>query len=201
MNPLLSIVIPTCGRPGLRDTLHSARSQADSHTLELLVVGDTHADDFRAELRSVSALCERYSARYVECAGSEHCWGHPQRNYGQRLATGDWLAFTQDDNVYEPYGIAAMLDAIKSGDHVPHLFRVQTKWGFTVWRERCRLTLGDIDADCIVTPNDPDRLGTWSLRYEGDWDFIRDTVALYGGDVRWCEPVVARHAATMGVAV
>jgi hypothetical protein len=36
-----------------------------------------------------------------------------------------------------------------------------------------------IGGHCLVTPNDPARTGLWSDRYEGDFDFVESTLALW----------------------
>ena len=189
--PLLSVIIPTCGRPTLERLLASIRDQADARAVEILVVGDTHAGTWAEALASVPALCKQYGARYRGHDGGQHCVGQPQRNYGMTQARGQWLAFGQDDNVWAPNAWAAIEPSISAGALRPRLFRVHVRHGFVVWQQEGHLALGHIDADCIVTPNWAERLGQWGLEYTGDWTFIRDTVDLWAGDVQWERPVIA----------
>ena len=109
--------------------------------------------------------------------------------------TGQWLAFTQDDNVYVPGALEQVLDTLarSPSSPVPHLFRVLTRFGFEVWMRAGRLREGEIDADCIVVPNDQGKLGRWGMRYQGDWDFILETTTLWGVEPRWCDLVIAAH--------
>lgn len=196
MRPLLSIIVPTIGRATLARTLASVRDQAGARDVELLVVGDSFGSDgppaWERESLMVDVLSAR--ARYVRHDGGLHAWGHPQRNFGQSIACGRYLAWLQDDDIYTPGGVGAMLRAIES-DHEPavHLFRVRTWQAGVVWGQRGVLGFGQIDADCIVAPNDPARLAQWPPHYNGDWDFIRDTVALWGGaeQAAWHEDIIA----------
>jgi hypothetical protein len=178
--PLLSVIVPSCGRPGLARTLASIRAQAPAAVLELLVVGDTHQGTFAADLARVPAVCAEYEACYVPFDGGVHAWGQPQRQAGIRVATGDWLLWSQDDQVLTPGALDAIRASIDGAPAAPRLFRVETRHGGTVWREPV-LAYGDCDADGICVPRVPERLGQWTPHYAGDWDFIRETVALWDG--------------------
>ncbi len=188
----LSIVIPTCGRPGIEPLLRGIRNQAKPKDVEIVVVGDSYGDGFTAALEWVKMLCAAYQARYEPYDGGMHMFGQPQRNYGQSIATGKWLAYSQDDNIYVPGAMQIMLEAIRAARKPrPILFRVLTKWGFYVWDEP-HLELGHVDADCIVVPRKASKLGTWQPRYEGDFDFISETVTKWGG-CDWRQEVIACH--------
>jgi hypothetical protein len=189
--PLLTVIVPTIGRPTLARTLASIRDQAPALDCEILVVGDTHGSLFAGPLVAVPALAAEYGASYVGHDGGCHMVGHPQRAYGATRARGQWLLWSQDDNVLLPGAWAALRRALTSGPRLPHLFRVRTRFGYIVWDERGNLGEGRVDADCIAAPNDPPRLGTWALRYAGDQTFISETVAAYAGHAVWAEPLIA----------
>jgi len=53
------------------------------------------------------------------------------------------------------------------------------------------LIQGNVGAPCIVTPHVPGLLGTWGDRYEGDFDFIKSTMDLWGGEPDWRDDVIA----------
>jgi hypothetical protein len=64
-----------------------------------------------------------------------------------------------------------------------------------LWETAGVLAQDHIDAECIVCPNVPARLGTWNpARYQGDYDFIAETVAKWGGvgRVAWRPEVIAQ---------
>jgi hypothetical protein len=187
--PLLSVIIPTCGRDTLERTLRSMRCQAPARDLQLLVIADTHAGTHLAALDTVPALCARYEAICDGYDGGQHCVGQPQRNYGMTRADGAWLAFSQDDAAWTLGAWDAIAASIARPPRCPRLFRVQT-WQAGVVPRVERVRLANVDADCIVVPNVPNRLGLWGLEYCGDFTFIRDTVLLWG-QVVWEPQVIA----------
>lgn len=98
--PLVSVVVPTFNRPTtLQRAIESIRSQTYSN-LEIIVVNDnlpgTEPDDL------TRALMERYKLedqlRCVSTAGGTG--GGSARNFGCRLARGEYLAFLDDDDVF-----------------------------------------------------------------------------------------------------
>jgi glycosyltransferase involved in cell wall biosynthesis len=193
VSPLLSVIIPTRGRSSLARTLATMRAQAPAADLELLVVGDTHADTHAVALEHVPGLCATFDARYLPWDGEQHMYGHPQRNYGQAQATGQWLGYSQDDAYWLPGAWAAITKAIASGPRIPCFFRVTVWQGITVWRSPPRLLMGQVDADCLVVPNDPTKLGTWALDYCGDFEMLLDTVAKWRGRLRWIDAIISRE--------
>lgn len=197
MPPWLSVIIPTVGRVTLEPLLAGLRAQAPAADLELLVIGDTHGITWQRALAPVPALCDQYAARYVAHDGGVHAWGHPQRTYGARLARGAWLWWLQDDDLAAPDAYATLRTHLTAALCVPHLFRVDTWQAGRIWRERT-ITLGNVDADCLVAPNAPPRLAPWPPHYTGDHEMIRETVALYGGSCVWVEAVIA-HGRPGGV--
>ena len=188
--PWLSIILPTVGRPGLERALRSITCQP-AMGIEILVVEDT----LSGTQPHVKVLAAQYGALYVGHAGAEHCWGHPQRNAGMEAATGRWLAWMADDDIYTQLSVDAIARQVvrqeASGDPCPLLFRVKmNQYRTLVWGAPGHIMIGNVDAECIVTPNDPARLGRWAMEYTGDFDFIRDTVESFGR-CRWVEDVIA----------
>jgi glycosyltransferase involved in cell wall biosynthesis len=186
--PWLSVILPTIGRDGLERALISIYRQAVGG-VEILVVEDT----LSGSVPHVRELAERYGARYLPHAGTEHCWGHEQRQAGMQAARGRYLAWMADDDIYTEDAFLRIQQAIeRQADPHPLLFRIRMNQygGRFIWQSPGPLAIGNIDAECIVTPNDPARLGTWALRYEGDFDFIKETVDLHGR-CRWADPVIA----------
>ncbi len=174
MRPLLSVVVPSIGKPGLESTLRSVRLQDGGDDVEVVVVGDT----LDAPLPHVETLAMRYGACYLPHAGTRHCWGQEQRQAGMEHASGRWLAFLADDDIWRPGALDAIRPLLLASRSRPLLFRVQHWVGRLIW-DIPALVQGHVDANCIVAPNDPTRLGTWGLRYEGDFDFISGTAAHY----------------------
>lgn len=209
--PLLTVIVPTIGRPTLDRMLRSLRENTKGYLeaycnpafLEILVIGDSHKETFRSGLRYAQQVSEKWQATYLEHDGGTHCYGHPQRNYGMKIAKGEWLAWMQDDDVWLPNAMRAIVESLQDAtewvagnseellDIRPRLFRTLTWQAGPVWREK-RLYEGNIDADCIITPNIKDRLGEWTCRYCGDFDFIVHTCKLWDMNIRWEEAVIAQ---------
>ena len=196
--PQVSIVVPTSGRHLLQYTLKSLREQRDGNgdlydpsILEILVVGDTHNDSFKGRLVRSRYYASVYGAKYLEHDGGTHCYGHPQRNYGQSVASAPWIAYIQDDDIWTVRALQFILQSINNNEHRgPRLFKTQTWQAGLVWRTQ-ELFEGNIDANCIVTPNLPKRLAQWGMRYCGDFDFIRDTCALWLNKIVWEADIIS----------
>src|SRR6185437_9686679 len=75
----------------------------------------------------------------------------------------------------------------------PLLFRFINYNGFLCWVERDMFLENYVGGHCLVCPNDPSRLGTWTARYAGDWDFVEQTINMMGGPklARWLDDVIA----------
>lgn len=193
MKPWLSLVVPTAGqrRDGLLRTLESVRQQQQGDSVEVLVVADTFQLQDPYPLEVLESDVRSCHARWLEHDGGLHCVGHPQRTYGARQAHGDWVAFSQDDNILAQDALSAIWQAACAQPHQrPLFFRARMYWGQTVWYEP-RLALGNIDADCLVLPRAIARETTWGLRYEGDFDAAVAAHTLAGGDVDWREELIA----------
>lgn len=185
--PLLTCIIPTIGRDTLARTLASIRCQAPTAECELLIVGDLHGGTWRDALQRVPAVCAAYEAAYLGWDGGLHMVGQPQRQEGMRHARGQWLAWSQDDAAWAVGAWAAMTASLARPPRCPRLFCVHTWQAGTIPRVQT-VQLGNVDADGIVVPNESVRLGRWANTYTGDYEFIRETVDLWDGQVVF-EPV------------
>lgn len=192
-NPWLSIVVTCIGRPSLGRLLDSI---PENHGIEVLVVPDTHANaeaDFTAAIREIRPVFEN-RVRWLEYDAGYHNWGHPQRQYGDSMATGEWLLHSQDDNQFHPSAFSDIWFSICEQPHPrPILFKVHTWQAGTIWKAPL-LVEDNVDADCIVCPNNPAKLGVWGDIYQGDYVFISQTAALYDGDVAWNPQLIQWHA-------
>jgi len=146
----LSVVVPTAGRPSLQRTLASFLSQLHPHD-EVIIENDKSGD-----------------------------WGMTPRTRGQRAATGDYLMWMDDDDVYLPGAFDAVRAALKENPGRPHLFSMKRSVPFNDVLPKVReIKVGNVSTQMLVVPNDPSRLGEWSSRYEGDFDFIASTLNKY----------------------
>lgn len=198
--PTLTAIIPTLGRATLSRCLRSLVEQPLLPGDECIVVGDTTD----GPLPEVEALVTQFGPqfRYVAAPGEAHDFGHTQINVGMQQARGDYLMFNDDDDVYAPGAFGRIRRVIRElPEPRPLLFQFIAHWGMTYWTESCRLTDGrlvprqdHIGGHCAVFPNIPERLGKWTPRYAGDYDFIHATLNLWPNryaDAIWIPEVIA----------
>ncbi len=165
MSNTFSVIVPTCGRPSIAATLASITSQMLDGD-ELIVLRDNSRD-----------------------------WGMTPRAKGMRGATGDWLLFMDDDDVYLPGAFAKIRAAVSAHGAAPcHLFRIKfPDPNKVLWDRKGAVECGNVTTQIIVCRNDKSKLGRWGSEYAGDFDFIRSTIANWGGLCDWHDVVIAEY--------
>lgn len=192
--PTIAAIIPTPGqgRP-LKRCLTSIAPQLAAGD-EVWVIGDTY--DAPDGLPEVARLVADYGPQfqYVPFNGGQHSYGHFEINHGIALATADYLTFNDDDDVYVPDAfetIRAVAGALV--EPRPLMFKFFPQFRLVLWQEP-EIKQDWIGGHNIVAPNIKDRLGAWTDRYQGDYDFIRSTVDLWpnkDADVVWRPELIA----------
>lgn len=110
--PLVSVVIPTCNRADLlRRAIDSVRNQTYKE-IEIIVVDDASSDGTPEVVAHISDDRLRY-LRHERNRG-----GAATRNTGIQAATGDYIAFLDDDDEWEPDKTEIQMAALKSYDAV-----------------------------------------------------------------------------------
>jgi cellulose synthase/poly-beta-1,6-N-acetylglucosamine synthase-like glycosyltransferase len=119
----VSVVVPTCKRPELLSRCLAALLEQDCAPAdyEVIIVDDAACSETRLQVErwaKRAALCEQ-TVRYL--AVSDVCRTHgpaTARNMGWRAASGEIIAFTDDDCIPDPgwlrIGMAAMMDGISA---------------------------------------------------------------------------------------
>lgn len=102
-----SVVIPTCHRPALLAGCIRALSKDEA---EVIVSDDSHDEETRTLLER-----EFPSVRWLP---GPRLGPAANRNCGARAATGDWLAFLDDDCEPQPGWLAALAQASREADVV-----------------------------------------------------------------------------------
>ncbi len=103
--PPVSVIVPSYNRsPWSGATLRSVLAQS-TPVQELIVIDDGSTDDTAAVVSAFGA-----SVRYVR---QDNAGVSEARNYGARLATGEYLAFVDSDDLWHPRKLEAQLTALQ----------------------------------------------------------------------------------------
>ncbi len=113
MNPLVSIVIPTYGRPDqLARAINSCLKQK-YEAVEIIVVDDNNPDtDARKLTESVMAAFEK-NPKVVYIQHERNKNGSAARNTGFRNSKGEFIAFLDDDDEFYPTKVANQVKRLK----------------------------------------------------------------------------------------
>ena len=107
--PQISVIIPTYNRSALvKEAVESVLAQTLGD-LEVLVVDDGSTDDTRKTIEAIKDKRVRYF--YKENGGVSSA-----RNIGLRQATGEYIAFLDSDDLWEPDYLNTMISAIKKDE-------------------------------------------------------------------------------------
>ncbi|MCE7055295.1 glycosyltransferase family 2 protein [Algoriphagus sp. AGSA1] len=110
---LVSVIIPTHGRPKfLVKSIESVLNQ-NYPSIELIVVDDNGKDD-AVQLETakvISTFQEKASIEYI--IHEENCGGGVARNTGAKAAKGEFLTFLDDDDEYEPARVARQVEFLQ----------------------------------------------------------------------------------------
>lgn len=144
----LSVILPTIGRSTLTRSIESITHQLASG--DQLIIKHDNSGDFGATPR-IQAIQE---------------------------ASGDYLLFMDDDDVFTPNAFETIRREVSKNPYVPHIFSVELPLGGTIPTDH-EIRVGNVTSQAFVIPNDKAKLGSWTKRYEGDYDFIASTLAHY----------------------
>lgn len=192
----LSIIVPTADGEGLENLFASAADQLAPGD-EVLIVGDTHDGPLDAVQVFVREYAHRFFVnnilyRYIGYDADHHCWGHCQINEGMRHATGDYLVFIDDDDCFPDGALDAIRRAItEQPSPRPLMFQFYSRRHGRTLPSRHEARESAIGGHCMVVPNIPEKLGQWTCRYAGDFDFIVSTLALWPDGPAWYDDVIA----------
>jgi glycosyltransferase involved in cell wall biosynthesis len=194
----LTIVVPTIGRPGLKDTLASIARQALIPGDQVLIVYDSFERD-AANATATRALVESFGYTFVEHDGGYHFQGNPQLNHAMDLATGDYFCALGDDDVYVDGAIARLRKKLKDGRVVlfqffsPTFISGNDGLRCLLWSNK-ELRIANLSGCCMAAPVSTLVKVSDEQRFEVDYDWIRDTVAKSGQRPVWMKDclVIAR---------
>ncbi len=112
-NPLVSVIIPTHNRPELLKRAVSSVLEQTYENLELIVIDDASAE--RADLDSTFdlGLITTFDYLYLD----ENRGGAGARNVGLDAATGEYIAFLDDDDEWLPEKIERQVELFEATDN------------------------------------------------------------------------------------
>lgn len=193
----ISVVTPTWRRRRFAlNTIQQVRHQRRAgFDVEHLVVSDG-PDPL------LHAICDQYGAHYHElAAGPHHDFGAAARDAGNALAAGDYIAWWDDDNYYEPDYLQTLADVLAVGTFDVAVCQVM-HWepaGARIipgrWTGEPRLNW--IDTACIVARADLARRERWVDGTPTINDFEYFTrLWRHTPRVAWLDRVLADHLLT-----
>ncbi len=124
---LVSVIVPTYKRSSrLAIAIDSVLNQTYK-SIEIIVVDDNDNDDYRLETKlNLSGYIKENKIKYIEHNVNQG--GCKARNTGAENAKGDYLAFLDDDDFYEPKKIELQVDYLNKNKHLDacmcHMFRI-----------------------------------------------------------------------------
>lgn len=165
----LSFIMATAGeRPSIARALRSIIAQPLAAGDEIILVGN---------LAPVWRHIPPGPYKPIVC-GPFGDWGYTERNLGLKHATGTHIVVVDDDDALLPGAVEAIRGAIGTNPGRPIMFRMVEPHGLVIWLDK-EVREGNHGGPQFVCPNVPDRLGTFSSRYEGDFDFCVSTLGKY----------------------
>jgi glycosyltransferase involved in cell wall biosynthesis len=196
----LSIIIPTISNPLLENTFKSiAYQNSDLHPEdgidEALVIGDGPQAFARSLAEDYNTMLGVDLFKYRE-GPSSHQYGNAQRNFAIPKATGDYLVFMDEDDIFTENAFLNIKKHIRENRGKPLLFRFETFGRMVLWQFQGDIGLGRTGGHQTVFPNIPDKLGRWVPEndYCADWSYVNSTLALYPNglnDVIYCDYIIA----------
>lgn len=109
MNPDITVITGTYNRPkDVARTIHALRSQQTAARCEHLVIAD-------GRCKFTRNVCEAFDVSYLE-SREERVWGAAPKDHGVKRATGEYLVFWDDDNIYFPNAIEALWRTVQGAD-------------------------------------------------------------------------------------
>ncbi len=201
-HPRLSLVVPTkepARWPRFAKLSMVAAAQMQRGDEYIVVYDDLGGEDryfeLRIQLEPVREFLAQREARFRILRGGQPVpsWGHRELNYGLAVARGDWLLANDDDDCWTGTALHDLRDVIARLDQPrPLLCRFESHFGPVYWSTRGMVAENHIGGHCLVQPNVPGKVGKASDRYQGDFDWIADTLAKWAPDEpAWVDLVIA----------
>lgn len=192
--PSFSIIIPTIMRPSLTTTLGSIRAAGIGLADEVIVVVDAARSSVQGAAPDMDAACRELArtsrVSVVRDPSAMGAWGCHARNLAIEQARGSHLLFIDDDDVYEPGAIDRIRAWVADAPDSMHVWRMLPRGKTQPLWATPRMMQGNVGTPMFAVPRAA--AGRWTVRYEGDFDFARESLANLGGRVAWHEETLVR---------
>lgn len=109
--PRVTVITPTTGAPCVFKALESVRAQTLSNVQHLLVIDGPR--DF--PLHRLDAFPQVQVLQLPYAVGTDRFLGHRMYGASTYLARGEYIAFLDEDNTYEPQHLASLDRVVRSG--------------------------------------------------------------------------------------
>ena len=191
----LSVITATCRRPALLANCLSQFQQQSVGILRCqhLVVSDGIDPQARA-------LCRQFGATYFERPVPGGQWGALARDVGIREATGRFVCFWDDDNLYELHALATLYSVAVDADIgvVQTRYRCRTRPGQVTIPRRWNGSFqrGDVDTMCVCVRRELALQESWEqpppTRPCTDWRWLQ-RLEQHQPQVRFVPIVIGWH--------
>lgn len=185
----LTILLPTIGRPSLAATLASIRAAGAGAGDELLVIDDgAESPVFVESALTLSLLPTRCLVKILTPERRLGTWGHAASNLAMREASGTHVVRIDDDDAYEPGALDTIRAMIALAPERVHIWRMASRGG-VIWTDES-IRQGNVGTPMFGVPLGC--AGRWGARYEGDHDYVCESVANSGQPPIWHPATLVR---------
>jgi glycosyltransferase involved in cell wall biosynthesis len=188
--PSLSILIPTrfTSKP-LHRALLSIQKQIGPDD-EVLIAIDTHSEKSPTIVETVESFGPQF--KWFEVDSGHHCFGHCQMNFLLNKASKDYIVGNDDDDIFAKGAFDSIRKVAKElPEPMVMLFKFIPYFNRTpLWKEK-KLVMGQVGGHELVLPNVKSKLGKFTCRYEGDFDWILSSCWLWDYKIYWAEQIIA----------
>lgn len=167
----ISVITPTWQRHDLLISRCIPSVAAQTVSVEHVVVSDGPDPTLR-EL--VQGLDVTY-AEVAEHADDPCNYGARARNRGLEVATGDLVAYVDDDNAFRPNHVACLAAALEANPNADFAYSQMFRHGLGDVIGSIPPVHGTVDSSILMhRKNGPGRFGLWPVPspYEVDWIFV-----------------------------
>jgi glycosyltransferase involved in cell wall biosynthesis len=188
--PSLSILIPTRFPDKPLNRLLSSIQKQIGPDDEILVAIDIHTEK---SLPTIKEVVESFGNQYkwFEFDAGHHCWGHCQLNFLLNKASKDYILYNDDDDIFTDNAFDSIRGVIKSlSEPMAVMFKFITHFDRTpLWKEK-KVVYAGVGGHNLVLPNVKEKLGRFTCRYGGDFDWVLSACHNWNYKIYWAEQII-----------